>query len=91
MNLEGIRVLLVEDNPGDARLFVELVRETDAGRLRLEHVERLSTALDRLSEESFDLVLLDLTLPDEQGLSTVVRVHACAPKVPIVVLTGTRR
>jgi len=88
MNLEGIRVLLVEDNPGDARLLVELVRDTDASRLRLEHVDRLSTALDRLSSEPFDLVLLDLSLPDEQGLNTVVRVHACAPKVPIVVLTG---
>ena len=88
MNLEGIRVLLVEDNPGDARLLVELVRDTDASRLRLEHVDRLDTALDRLSSEPFDLVLLDLSLPDEQGLTTMVRAHACAPKVPIVVLTG---
>ncbi len=88
MNLEGIHVLLVEDNPGDARLFAELVRETDAGRLKLEHVERLSSALERLRSEPFDLVLLDLSLPDEQGLNTLVRAHACAPKVPIVVLTG---
>ena len=88
MNLEGIRVLLVEDNPGDARLFVELVRDTEASRLKLEHVDRLSTALECLSREQFDLVLLDLSLPDEQGLNTLVRVHACAPKVPIVVLTG---
>ena len=88
MNLEGIRVLLVEDNPGDARLLVELLRETDAGRLKLEQVVRLSTALERLSRERFDLVLLDLSLPDEQGLNTLVRAHACAPKVPIVVLTG---
>ena len=49
MNLEGIHVLLVEDNPGDARLFQELVRDTGAGHMRLEHVTRLSTALDRLS------------------------------------------
>src|SRR5579864_1347485 len=88
MNLEGIRVLLVEDNPGDARLLVELLRETEAGRLKLEQVDRLNTALERLSRERFDLVLLDLSLPDEQGLNTLVRAHACAPKVPIVVLTG---
>jgi len=88
MNLEGIRVLLVEDNPGDARLLAELLRDTDAGRLKLEHVETLDKALDRLSRERFDLVLLDLSLPDEQGLSTIVRAHTCAPKVPIVVLTG---
>ncbi len=45
MNLEGIRALLVEDNPGDARLFLELVRETGAGYLKLEHVDRLDKAL----------------------------------------------
>src|ERR1700675_2079220 len=88
MNLEGIRVLLVEDNPGDARLFLELVRDTGVGRLKLEHVTRLSAALDRLSHDSFDVVLLDLSLPDEQGLTTLTRAHAHAPNVPIVVLTG---
>ena len=88
MNLEGIRVLLVEDNPGDARLFQELVRDTGAGRLQLEHVNRLATAFDRLSNGHFDVVLLDLSLPDEQGLATLTRTHAHAPSVPIVVLTG---
>lgn len=88
MNLEGIRALLVEDNPGDARLFFELVRETGAGYLKLEHVDRLDKALSRLSNEHFDVVLLDLSLPDEQGLTTLLRTHAHAPKVPIVILTG---
>src|SRR5579864_2977127 len=88
MNLEGIHALLVEDNPGDARLFLELVRETGAGYLKLEHVNRLDTALARLSSDHFDVVLLDLSLPDENGLATIVRVHAHAPNVPIVVLTG---
>jgi len=88
MNLEGIRVLLVEDNPGDARLFLELVHETGAGYLKLEHVDRLDAALARLSSEHFDVVLLDLSLPDEQGLNTLLRTHAHAPKVPIVILTG---
>jgi two-component system cell cycle sensor histidine kinase/response regulator CckA len=88
MNLEGIRALLVEDNPGDARLFFELVRETGAGYLKLEHVDRLDKALARLSDEHFDVVLLDLSLPDEQGLTTLLRTHAHAPKVPIVILTG---
>src|SRR5882672_2796741 len=88
MNLEGIRVLLVEDNPGDVRLFLELLRETGAGHVKLEHVDRLSTALERLSNQTFDVVLLDLSLPDAQGLDTLVRAHAHAPSVPIVVLTG---
>jgi two-component system cell cycle sensor histidine kinase/response regulator CckA len=88
MNLEGIHVLLVEDNPGDARLFLELVRDTGAGRVKLEHVTRLSLALDRLDSGNFDVVLLDLSLPDEQGLATLTRTHAHAPNIPIVVLTG---
>ena len=88
MNLDGIRVLLVEDNPGDARLFTELVRDTGAGQWRLVHVDRLSAALDRLSREPFDVMLLDLSLPDADGLDTLIRAHAEAPKIPIVVLTG---
>jgi two-component system, cell cycle sensor histidine kinase and response regulator CckA len=88
MNLDGIRVLLVEDNPGDARLFTELVRDTGAGQWKLVHVGRLSAALDRLSREPFDVMLLDLSLPDADGLETLIRAHAQAPKIPIVVLTG---
>jgi two-component system cell cycle sensor histidine kinase/response regulator CckA len=88
MNLEGIRILLVEDNPAEVRLLSELLRETPAGRVKLEHVDRLSKALERLDTEHFDVMLLDLSLPDEQGLDTVVRAHVHAPKVPIVVLTG---
>jgi two-component system cell cycle sensor histidine kinase/response regulator CckA len=88
MNLEGIRVLLVEDNPLDVRLFLELLRETGAGHVKMEHVDRLSTALERLSSQTFDVVLLDLSLPDAHGLDTLVKAHAHAPNVPIVVLTG---
>jgi PAS domain S-box-containing protein len=88
MNLDGIRVLLVEDNPGDARLFSELVRDTGAGQWKMVRVDRLSAALDRLSREPFDVMLLDLSLPDADGLDTLIRAHAEAPKIPIVVLTG---
>src|ERR1700734_1164642 len=88
MNLDGIRVLLVQDNPGDARLFTELVCDTGAGQWKLVRVGRRSAALDRLSREPFDVMLLDLSLPDADGLETVIRAHTQAPKVPIVVLTG---
>lgn len=88
MNLDGIRVLLVEDNPGDARLFTELVKDAGAGQWKLTHVDRLSCALDRLSHESFDVILLDLSLPDADGLETLIRAYTEASKVPIVVLTG---
>jgi len=88
MNLDGIRVLLVEDNPGDARLFTELVRDTGAGLWKLVQADCLSAAIERLKREPFDLMLLDLSLPDAEGLDTLMRARAEAPKVPIVVLTG---
>ncbi len=88
MNLDGIRVLLVEDNPGDARLFTELLRDAGASHLTMVHADRLAAALDHLNNDSFDVMLLDLSLPDADGLDTLVRAHAHAPKIPIVVLTG---
>ncbi|HEX5228886.1 MAG TPA: response regulator [Bryobacteraceae bacterium] len=88
MNLDGIRVLLVEDNPGDARLIHEYARDAGVGNWQLVHVDRLAAALDRLRREPFDALLLDLSLPDAEGLETLIRAHAEAPKIPIVVLTG---
>lgn len=82
------KILLVEDNPGDARLLQEALAEAGSSRFEMAHVERLSEALRRLSEERFDVILLDLSLPDGQGLDTVVSVRQRAPVVPIVVLTG---
>ena len=86
--LETITVLLVEDNPGDARLMREAVREAEGSHIHLVHVETLSKALSRLDQDRFDVVMLDLSLPDAEGLTTLVRAHAHAPSVPIVVLTG---
>jgi two-component system cell cycle sensor histidine kinase/response regulator CckA len=88
MIADQIRVLLVEDNPADARLLREAVFQGGAGRIELEHVDRLATGLRRLLENSFDLVLLDLHLPDSHGLETLERAHQAAPNMPIVVLTG---
>ena len=88
MNLEDVRILLVEDNPIDARMFQEMIRESSAGRFHLELADRLDTGLACLSQTQFDVVLLDLSLPDARGLETVTSVHAHAPKVPIVVLTS---
>ncbi len=88
MDMEETRVLLVEDNPGDAHLFRIAVADAGAGNIRLVHEERLAAALKRLAVESFDVILLDLSLPDAQGIETLVRTHAGAGGVPIVVLTG---
>lgn len=83
-----IKVLHVEDNPGDARLMREILSEAPTPHFELTHVERMSDAVDRLGIEHFDVILLDLSLPDVQGLQTVYRMCGAAPEVPIVVLTG---
>lgn len=83
-----MRILLVEDNPGDVRLLQEYLSEGLACRFQLTHASRLTSGLERLAEARFDAVLLDLSLPDSDGLDTLVRLHAAAKGVPIVVLTG---
>src|SRR5215510_8294463 len=81
-------VLLIEDNPGDARLIEEMIREEPAAPFRLVYVDRLSRGLELLSGGETGLVLLDLSLPDSIGLETFARVYAHSPTVPIIVLTG---
>jgi len=80
-------VLLVEDNPGDARLIREGLAEA-AETFEVLHVDRLNQALTRLEQERVDIVLLDLGLPDAQGRDSFVYVHHRAPDVPVVILTG---
>ncbi|WP_119460852.1 ATP-binding response regulator [Rhodospirillaceae bacterium SYSU D60014] len=84
----AFKILLVEDNPGDARLTRELLSEVGNARFELIHVESLKAALERVEQESFDVVLLDLSLPDAQGLTTVERLRNGAPRMPVVVLSG---
>ncbi len=81
-------VLLIEDNPGDARLIKEMLAERPEAPFRLTSVDRLSRGLEALSAEQPQLVLLDLSLPDSHGLETFAKVYAHAPKIPIIVLTG---
>src|SRR5271156_2033473 len=82
------QLLLVEDNPGDARLIQEMFNDQGANNTELTRVASLSEAEKLLSERAFDLILLDLGLPDSQGLDAVRRAHAVAPRMPLVVLTG---
>jgi len=82
-----IRVLLIEDNPGDVRLIQEIAAEVPGVQFHLVHVERLNDAITYLDTELFDVVLLDLLLPDSQGLDSFLRVYQHTPSVPIVVLT----
>ncbi|MDP9129659.1 MAG: response regulator, partial [Candidatus Binatota bacterium] len=82
------KVLLVEDNPGDARLLNEALLEVQPAPFALVHVDRFIAAIESLKRETFSAVLLDLSLPDAKGLDTVVRMQREADAVPIVVLTG---
>jgi DNA-binding response OmpR family regulator len=88
MKERPIKVLLVEDNPGDARLVQETLSEVDSPEFELVHVERLSQARQRLTEERFDVVLLDLVLPDKPRMGSLIEIHDQASRVPIIVLTG---
>jgi diguanylate cyclase (GGDEF)-like protein len=81
-------ILLIEDNPGDARLIELMLAEDPESPFRLSCVDRLSRGLEFLSSEKPGLVLLDLSLPDSQGLDTFDKVYAHSPTVPIIVLTG---
>jgi two-component system cell cycle response regulator len=90
MNSKPIKLFLVEDNPGDARLIREMLAEIPNIRFTLEQAERLGDALKRLTGgEEADVVLLDLSLPDSRGLETFDRFHdAFKEPPPIIVLTG---
>ena len=81
-------LLVVEDSPGDARLLREMLKEQGAHHIELVHVERLDQAESYLDAHAVDIILLDLGLPDAQGLDAVRRTRAAAPRVPLVVLTG---
>jgi signal transduction histidine kinase len=80
-------VLLIEDNPGDARLVRETLSEQGPHNAELTHVGCMSEAETYLAEHTVDVILLDPGLPDAQGLEAVRRAHAAAPGVTLVVLT----
>ncbi|XXG31398.1 MAG: diguanylate cyclase [Ferrovum myxofaciens] len=87
-----MKLLLVEDNPGDARLF-NLMLLGESPPIELIHCESLNGALmiieeSRVTSSPFDAILLDLSLPDSQGVETFHRIHEVAPDIPIVILTA---
>jgi serine phosphatase RsbU (regulator of sigma subunit) len=86
-SLKRFQVLLIEDNDADAVLVEKLLRES-AALFELVRADSLSAGLARIGQGEIDVVLLDLSLPDSQGLDTLERARASAAAVPIVVLTG---
>ena len=83
-----VKVLLVEDNAADARLMTEFLLEDEPHRFDVTHASLLGRALENLHAGKFNAIVLDLGLPDSQGLETLARVRAEAPGAPIIELTG---
>jgi signal transduction histidine kinase len=81
-------LLVVEDSEGDARLLREMFNENPANTIVMTHVGSMKEAEKHLAEYEVDIVLLDLGLPDSQGLDAVRRAHAAAPNIPLVILSG---
>ncbi|MCS6318741.1 MAG: PAS domain S-box protein [Nitrospira sp.] len=88
MSTGPTHILLVEDNARDARLLRELLADTGTDRFTLRHVERLDAGIRCLTQATFDIILLDLWLPDSQGAETLVKMHRAAQGIPIVLMTG---
>jgi signal transduction histidine kinase/DNA-binding NarL/FixJ family response regulator len=82
------RVLLIEDNLGDARLLAEVLKDVPGKPFELVHAALVSSALEHLSQEPFEAILLDLSLPDGQGFGVLRRLLDVAPSIPVLVLTG---
>jgi signal transduction histidine kinase len=88
MSEQVLRVLVVEDNPGDSRLIRELLAQAATFRAECAFADRLAAALEELARQTFDIVLMDLSLPDSQGFETFRAVGAKARHIPVLVLTG---
>ncbi len=83
-----MRVLLIEDNPGDVRLIKEMLLDVGTKEFDIESANNLKSGVDRLTRDDIAVVLLDLGLPDSQGLDTLAEVCGRFPEIPVVVLTG---
>jgi serine phosphatase RsbU (regulator of sigma subunit) len=88
MDSDRVRILLVEDDPDDVWVMRNLLGDRWDGPFELIHVELLSAALERCAEDTYDVILLDLALPDSRGMETFFAMHAGAGEIPIVVLSG---
>lgn len=83
-----LHLLLIEDNAGDAELFREYLDDPRGKRFRISHVTNLGHALTQIAENDVDLIILDLMLPDSEGIASIERIHHAAPRTPIVILSG---
>ena len=90
MKKQPIKILLVEDNPGDARSILEMLNENDNPHYDIFQTSRLDDGIKILVKDHFDLILLDLCLHDSEGMDTFNIMKYNAPDLPIIVLTGLK-
>lgn len=88
MSAKCIKVLLIEDSPGDARLIREMLLEDSTIAFELVHTDQLSKGLECLKGDGVDVILLDLGLPDSQGIDTLHAILSRVHHIPIVIQTG---
>ena len=87
-SIENYEILLVEDNPGDERLIREMLKEATHAHFNIQKAGSLSEGMAMTANDSLECVLLDLSLPDSQGLDTFLNFYQHARTLPIIVLTG---
>jgi len=88
MKREYMRILLIEDDRIEAALVREQIAASALAGASIEHSQRLTAGLDRLRTRRYDVVLLDLNLPDGNGIDNLHRTKAVAPNVPVIILTN---
>lgn len=88
MERKQIRILQIEDNPGDVRLIKEMLKDVKSAGCVLKHASDLASGIEFLKNHESDLVLLDLGLPDSTGLKTLEKIHSSNSVIPVVIMTG---
>jgi len=88
MTTKTCTVLLIEDDPADTQLIMEILREEPKNAMEILHVSNLASGLETLERGGIDVVLLDLTLPDSSGHNTFAMLAKHVPTIPVIVLTG---
>jgi CheY-like chemotaxis protein len=87
--VKNIKILIIEDNPGDAYLIEDHLEEFASFSYEIKNVRTLTEALNILKEQPFDVILSDLSLPDSDGINTFLSIHSKNPLIPIIILSGS--
>ena len=88
MSIKPIKVLMIEDNKGDYEIILKLLEKSENTEFELIHSPRLSSGVELLENNSFDVILLDLGLPDSDGLESFNVILKKHPEIPTIILTG---